>query len=316
MTLHTNGGTIASGKDVTGYTHGTGAALPTAADISRTGFTFNGWFDNENLTGSAVTAISATDTGNKIYWAKWTADPATAPVFTTQPQSVKLGLNAAGGNALTAAAESISGHTIKYQWYVNTSNSNDGGTPITGANAASYAAPTDELGTKYYYCVATATRDDNGQTASTKSDPAAVEVLRFITHTVTFEVVGGSWDDEDKTTANKTVEFTYPDDDDFAPVLQAGQVPAVGSSPDAGHLTGGTWTEGDSVVTMPPDEAIRRDRTFTFTYTAKGQSAVAKAPEAKTLTYNGAAQALVTAGTATDGTMLYALGTEIAPGTD
>ena len=69
VTLHANGGTIADGKDVTGYTYGVGATLPT--DVTRTGYTFKGWYDNENLTGSPVTAISNTETGNKEYWAKW-----------------------------------------------------------------------------------------------------------------------------------------------------------------------------------------------------------------------------------------------------
>ena len=69
--LNANGGTIASGKDVTSYTYGTGAALPTADDMTYTGHTFNGWYDNEGLTGDPVTAISDTETGNKEYWAKW-----------------------------------------------------------------------------------------------------------------------------------------------------------------------------------------------------------------------------------------------------
>ena len=38
VTLNTNGGTIADGKDVTGYTYGVGATLPT--DVTRTGYTF------------------------------------------------------------------------------------------------------------------------------------------------------------------------------------------------------------------------------------------------------------------------------------
>ena len=69
--LYANGGTIASGQDVTSYTYGTGAALPTADDMTYTGHTFNGWYDNEGLTGDPVTAISDTETGNKEYWAKW-----------------------------------------------------------------------------------------------------------------------------------------------------------------------------------------------------------------------------------------------------
>ena len=69
VTLNTNGGTIADGKDVTGYTYGVGATLPT--DVTRTGYTFKGWYDNEGLTGDPVTAIGNTETGNKEYWAKW-----------------------------------------------------------------------------------------------------------------------------------------------------------------------------------------------------------------------------------------------------
>ena len=70
VTLNTNGGTINSGN-VTGYTYGVGATLPAADDMTYTGHTFKGWYDNENLTGSPVTAIGGAETGNKEYWAKW-----------------------------------------------------------------------------------------------------------------------------------------------------------------------------------------------------------------------------------------------------
>ena len=70
VTLNTNGGTINNGN-VTEYTYGVGATLPTAGDMTYTGHTFKGWYDNENLTGSPVTAIGDTETGNKEYWAKW-----------------------------------------------------------------------------------------------------------------------------------------------------------------------------------------------------------------------------------------------------
>jgi len=68
VTLNTNGGTINSG-DVSSYTYGEGANLPT--DISRTGHTFDGWYTNANLTGDAVTSIPATAIGDTAFWAKW-----------------------------------------------------------------------------------------------------------------------------------------------------------------------------------------------------------------------------------------------------
>lgn len=68
VTLHPNEGTINSGN-VTSYTHGTGAMLPT--DITKTNKEFMGWYDNESCLGSPIESISTTDYGNKEYWAKW-----------------------------------------------------------------------------------------------------------------------------------------------------------------------------------------------------------------------------------------------------
>ena len=85
VTLNTNGGTINSGN-VTGYTYGVGATLPTADDMTYTGHTFKGWYDNESLTGSPVTAISGTETGNKEYWAKWEINQYT---ITVKPENGK-----------------------------------------------------------------------------------------------------------------------------------------------------------------------------------------------------------------------------------
>lgn len=45
----------------------------------------------------------------------------------------------------------------KYQWYSNTTASNEGGTAITGATKQTYSFTTTEAGTFYYYCVVTCT---------------------------------------------------------------------------------------------------------------------------------------------------------------
>ena len=79
VTLQTDGGTIASGKDVTGYTYGTGAVLPTTNDITREGYRFDGWYADSNFSGSPVTEITGTDTGNKTFYAKWTKN--TTPII-------------------------------------------------------------------------------------------------------------------------------------------------------------------------------------------------------------------------------------------
>lgn len=79
VTLQTDGGTIASGKEVTGYTYGTGAVLPTADDITREGYRFDGWYADSSFSGSPVTEITGTDTENKTFYAKWTKN--TTPII-------------------------------------------------------------------------------------------------------------------------------------------------------------------------------------------------------------------------------------------
>lgn len=79
VTLQTDGGTIASGKEVTGYTYGTGAVLPTANDMTREGYRFDGWYADSSFSGSPITEISATETGNKTFYAKWTKN--TTPII-------------------------------------------------------------------------------------------------------------------------------------------------------------------------------------------------------------------------------------------
>lgn len=103
VTLHPNGGTINSGN-VTGYTYGVGATLPTADDMTYTGHTFKGWYDNENLTGSPVTAIGGTGTGNKEYWAKWEINQYT---ITVKPENGKADITITQdyGTVITAPAD-------------------------------------------------------------------------------------------------------------------------------------------------------------------------------------------------------------------
>ena len=110
VTLNTNGGTINNGN-VTGYTYGVGATLPT--DVTRTGYTFKGWYDNENLTGSPVTAIGGAETGNKEYWAKWEINQYTI-TFDTNGGSEIAPITQDYGTEITAPADPTrKGYTFK-----------------------------------------------------------------------------------------------------------------------------------------------------------------------------------------------------------
>jgi len=79
VTLNANGGTLAS--ELTSYTEGVGATLPTATKGIAT---FGGWYDNADFIGDAVTAIGTDATGDKEFWAKWTVEiPETAEITVT-----------------------------------------------------------------------------------------------------------------------------------------------------------------------------------------------------------------------------------------
>ena len=149
VTLNTNGGTVNAG-DVTGYVYGEGAKLPT--DVTRDGYTFGGWYDNEALSGSRVTAITGTDTGDKTYWAKWTAIPGSAPVFTLPDGPQEVAVRPGERAPLPAAAT----HATVCQWYVNRGDG-AGYAAISGATAMTYTTSPVTLDNDgyTYYCEAT-----------------------------------------------------------------------------------------------------------------------------------------------------------------
>ena len=141
VTLNTNGGTINSGN-VTGYTYGVGATLPTADDMTYTGYTFKGWYDNEGLTGFPVTAISDTETGNKEYWAKWEANAYTVTLNTNGGtiNSGNVTEYTYGVGATLPTDVTRTGYTFK-GWY---DNENLTGSPVT-------AISNTETGNKEYW---------------------------------------------------------------------------------------------------------------------------------------------------------------------
>ena len=143
VTLNAGGGTINNGN-VTGYTYGVGATLPTAGDMTYTGHTFKGWYDNENLTGSPVTAIGDTETGNKEYWAKWEANTYTVTLNagggTINNGNVTGYTYGVGATLPTAGDMTYTGHTFK-GWY---DNENLTGSPVT-------AIGNTETGNKEYW---------------------------------------------------------------------------------------------------------------------------------------------------------------------
>ena len=211
VTLHTNGGTINSGN-VTGYTYGVGATLPTADDMTYTGYTFKGWYDNEGLTGSPVTAIGDTETGNKEYWAKWEINQYTV---TVKPENGEADITITQdyGTPITAPADPIrEGYTfigwdrdipktipaenitVTAQWEINqytiTFDTNGGSeiAPITQDYGTEITAP-DNPTRKGYTFKGWDKEIPETMPAENITVTAQWEINRY---TITFDTAGGS----------------------------------------------------------------------------------------------------------------------------
>ena len=67
-----NGGSYGSQPEVTAYTYGVGATLP--SDITKANYTFGGWYVDSEFNGDPVTSIGVAEYGNRTFYAKWTAN--------------------------------------------------------------------------------------------------------------------------------------------------------------------------------------------------------------------------------------------------
>lgn len=91
----------------------------------------------------------------------------TVPTFTT---NLETSYTVGQGGTLTLSVKASGTPAPEYQWYRNTTNSNENGTKIQGETSATYSVPTGTKDTYYYYCVATNTK------GSATSNVATVDV--------------------------------------------------------------------------------------------------------------------------------------------
>ena len=227
VTLNTNGSTIADGKDVTGYTYGVGATLPT--DVTRTGYTFKGWYDNENLTGSPVTAIGGAETGNKEYWAKWEINQYTitfdtnggseiAPItqdygteITAPDNPTRKGYTFKGWDKEIPETMPAENMTVKAQWEINqytiTFDTNGGSeiAPITQDYGTEITAP-DNPTRKGYTFKGWDKEIPKTMSAENITVKAQWEINQY---TITFDTNGGS--EIAPITQDYGTEITAPD---------------------------------------------------------------------------------------------------------
>jgi len=217
--------TPAIGTQPTGATVNQGATNPTlsvGASVSDGGTLSYQWYSNTTNSTSGGTLISGatnatyaapTSTAGTLYYyvvvtntnsgvsgnptAPVTSNvvgvtvnalvDAETPAIGTQPTGATV--NQGATNPTLSVGASVSdGGTLGYQWYSNTTNSTSGGTLISGATNATYAAPTSTVGTMYYYVVVTNTNSgvSGNPTATATSNVVPVIVNSAQTITITY----------------------------------------------------------------------------------------------------------------------------------
>lgn len=121
----------------------------------------NPWKNNQNV--SEVTIATSAPTN------------AAQPIISAQPTDMSLYI---GDDATLSVTAYAATGVLSYQWYEAASKTNSGGTLITGAESASYNAPTIAAGTKHYYCVVTNTDSaaTGSKTATATSNAVSVQV--------------------------------------------------------------------------------------------------------------------------------------------
>ena len=179
VALDANGGKIdtTSGQvNTKNYTATYGSKYNFLPTPTRTGgYNFDGWY-TEQTGGTEITSdTTVTATKDHILYAHWSLKPAGAPY------NVKLTMTETGvyGERIyhRVSASLYPDHTQKRTWYECDKNG-DNGILLTDENGDPTYPTTPTAGVHYYYVVVTATRKDNGQQASTKSNVVRVTVTK------------------------------------------------------------------------------------------------------------------------------------------
>lgn len=179
VALNANGGKIdtTSGQVSTkSYTATYGSKYNFLPRPIRTGgYNFDGWY-TEPTGGTKVTSDTTVTTAkDHILYAHWHLTPATAPY------DVKLEMDETSVYGKSSfyhlSYGSTEQHTTEITWYSCDKNGNNGKL-LTDENGNPTDPKTSTAGVHYYYALVTATRKDNGQKASTKSNFARVTVTK------------------------------------------------------------------------------------------------------------------------------------------
>lgn len=341
ITYNLNGGSNPSGT-VSTYTIEKAVSLPTP---TKSGYTFAGWFTSSNFSGSKVTTIAKGSTGNRTFYAKWNAtsytitykldggtNPSNAPTsYTAQsaditlPNPTKTGYAFAGwytsssftGSKVTKITSGSSGNKTFYaKWtaitYNVVFNSNDG-TNRTASQKFTYGTaqkldansfePTTGKGEFIEW-----TTKANGTGTKYKDQESVTNLATTLGETVNLYA---QWK---KHIANANNIYIYDIEDETwtGKAITPSVIIIENGSLDITDEFDITYSDNTEVglatvtITVKSTNAVYSG-SITKTFKIVKATPSITAPQAKTLTYNGKAQALVTEGSTSHGILEYSL---------
>lgn len=190
---------INDGKKEIKAEYNKGDVIEAPQEPSRNGYVFEGWFIGETkLTFPYTVSKSVT------IEAKLTPEPAEPVKLAYQPEDTDVAKGDRMGPCFEV--EEVRGYKYTYQWYLNTTDSNVGGTAIEGANDATCAVPSLKYNvgdTFYVYCEVTGTRTSNGASAVTTTEAATVKIIEGSSNILFVGAAHFEW----KSIGNDSIEY-------------------------------------------------------------------------------------------------------------
>ena len=184
----------------------------------------------------------------------------------TQPEDCSLTAGYTSGS-FSVNTKAASGHTLTFQWYSNTTESNSGGTAISGATGSSYSVPTGKSGgtTEYYYCEIS----DGNVKFTTRAAKLTVEAPTIYTVTCKTAEHGSVAADKATAAEKDTVTLTV--------------------TPESGYVLdnlAAEYTEGEQQKTITPtaDANDTTDKKYTFAMPAANVTVAAEFAKKTSLT--------------------------------
>lgn len=172
VTLDANGGTVGMKSRTATY----GSEYPALPAPTREGYTFDGWYTQITDGTKVDDNTTVTTAADHTLYAHWHLTPALAPY------NVKLEMDETSvygkSSFYRLSYGSTEQHTTEITWYTCDDEEGKNGKPLTDENGDPTDPNPPTAGVHYYYAVVTATRKDNGQKASTKSNVAHVTVSK------------------------------------------------------------------------------------------------------------------------------------------